>query len=219
MSDDQPELTPPPATPGVPAEPSDLTLTSAQLTARLERHYKSQLRKQFGTDDPSTITAQLEAAKAFEAAESERKRASMSELERVQTELKTERATRAAAEAERDQVRYENHIAGVCAKLGVRNIEYAMHIAGRAAGALPDGEVLDVSEYLTAQIAAPTNRAALGVDTAPTQVAVGVQTTPADPSQPTPQPPPAGPGAPPPVDAMTMTPAMFRAHIAGLGGH
>lgn len=82
----------------IPEDAELLELTNTALKRRLERHTKAELRNRFGTDKPDEIKAKLDRLAELEGAEEARKREAMSEKERLENDLKTERRAREDAE-------------------------------------------------------------------------------------------------------------------------
>jgi hypothetical protein len=71
----------------VPAEGELFQLSRGALKSRLERYSRRQLRERFGTDDPDAIKVKLDRAAELERQEDERKRAAMSEQDRLKADL------------------------------------------------------------------------------------------------------------------------------------
>jgi hypothetical protein len=199
-------------------EDGDIKLTSKQLDARLKRASSAELKDLFGTDDRDAIRAQWQKGKDLEAAEEERKRLQMSEIERYQVDLAKEREASAKTAAELAEVKFTQHITENCATLGIKSLKYARFLVSEAAEELPDGQQLDVTKFLTERLADPQHAAALGIVVPPPVVTPkGVSTSPepASGAPPIPGPAPLVPsGGKLPKD---MNPSEFRAHLANLG--
>ncbi len=205
--------TPPPApAPGV--QPFATFTTQDQFTERVQREARSLMRTQLGVE-PEEAAANLTRLKELEAAQQERDRANMTELERLRTDLAAANARADEAAAERDEVRFRGHVAGIAAKMGIRNVDYAIFVAAGAAEALPDGQQLDVEQHFTGLLEQANYKGAFGIEAAPVPVPVPVTSAPA-PGAPPAAPP--VPGAEPPKkDAMSMSSEEFRTHKATLG--
>ena len=206
--------------PAAPAADPSIHMTSEQLSDRLERDRSAQLQR-MGFASEAELTEMRDRDKAATDAAETARREQQTREEQLAEDVTTANTARDAAEAERDQLRFESHVAGICATVGVRNLDYATHMIERAAEALPEGEELDVEAYLAERVD-PENaehaqtRAALGIQAAVGTVAAPVTTTAAaDGSDPTP--PPAGGGDPKDVDAMAMTDAQWQRHQEALG--
>jgi len=205
--------TPPPAP---PAAPFAVFETSDALNKRLAQATRSELRKEFGTDDLAVIKARMARADELEKQEEERKKAAMTEADRLRAEkLEAEqKATR--AEAERDQERLQRHIAGECAAKGIKAVDYASFLIEKATDALPAGQQLDVAKFLDDQLADESKKAAFGISVpAPVPVPDPANTVP-KPGDPPPPPPKPG-ETPPPVDAMSMSSDDWQRHKSQYG--
>lgn len=206
----------PPPVPPVPPDDPEIRLTSKQLSERLLRASKSQLKELFGTDDVEAIKANNQRLKALEEAEEARAREAMSEKQRIEADLAKERAERAKANEELAEMRLQSHVNGVCATLGIKNTKYARYLVEHEAGELPEGKELDVSEFLTARLEDPQSVAAFGIQVSAPVVGKPVSTSP-EPGKPPPNPPPPAGGNPPkPVSEMTK--AEFQAYTAAKHG-
>lgn len=217
-----PPLTPPAPAPapngnGGNGQPFAVFDNQAALEDRLARAQRAGFREQFGTDDPAEVRSRLERLKKLEDEEAERQRAQLSDQQRLQADLDAEKAKRAAAEAERDQVKFESIVARSCAGHGIKNVAYAQFTVAQAAEALPDGQQIDVDKYLQELLSKQEYRGAFGIAAAVTETQPAPVTTSPNPGTPPPPPPAPGGGTAPGVDAMTMKPEDFRAHLAKLG--
>lgn len=215
---------PAPAAPAAPpAEPFATFTTPEAFNRRVGQEARSQMREHFGTDNPEEVKAQLAELNRLKAAEQERQRQEMTELQRTQTDLANERARASQLENERNQVRFQAHVSGVCARLGVANVDYALYVAETAVHKTPDGQQLDVEAHLKGLIDGDQGakyKAAFGIVEPPAppvqQQHAPVSTSP-EPGQGAPPPAPAG-GAPSGgVDASKMSPQEFQRHLASLG--
>ena len=212
-----PAPTPPaptPPTPPAPPEPDPgtINLTSAQLKERLDRSHAARLREA-GLGSDAELQELIARDKKRKEDEEAARLASLSR-EQVLTEQKTKAEAEAAeSKALLARATFERHVTGVCARMGVKNTDYAMFDVERAAEALPDGQELDVEGYLKERMEkSPEARAALGM--APDQVVpVPVTTTPGG-APPVP-PAPGAPGAP--KDAFGMSTAEWQQRQAALG--
>lgn len=208
----------PPAEP-VPPPPADepedrpITLTSAQLRDRLDRSRTSFLRAHgFGSEDELKSLKQREAER--QKAEDEARRAAMSREQQLQEDLTRERARAQQAEEETQRVRFERHVAGICAMLGVRHLDYALFEVERAAAALPEGQELDVEAWLKERMESqPAMRAALGLEAPVQTVPAPVTTVPGGAAPVAPRP---GSGQPQP-DVFGMDASAWQARRDALG--
>jgi len=208
----------PPAAPAAPAgggdDPEELRLTSEQLRDRLNRSRTSFLRAN-GLESEEAFKALLERDKQRAAADDEQRRAALSREQVLQEDLAKERAARVDLEERAARYGFERHVAGICATLGVRHLDYATFEIERAAAALPDGQELDVEAWLRDQMETrPAMRAALGLEPATTSVSAPVTTTTAHRDAP---PPPRSGGAPPAADVFGMDSANWQARKEALG--
>lgn len=80
----------------IPDDAELLELSKRALDSRLARHTKAALRERFGTDDTDAIKKKLDRLSELETQEEERKRAAMSEKDKLEADLR-------AAHAERDE--------------------------------------------------------------------------------------------------------------------
>lgn len=215
--DDSTPVTPnPPAPPASPTPPTQGPPTEdpVWLADRLARAERASLKKHFGSDDPAALKARLDRAEELEKAEKERARLALSEQQRLQQDLDTERAKATDAQRERDAIAFESRVVRVCAELGVKNVDFAMFEIARAAEALPEGQTLDPTKYLQ-ELAAKgdSQKMALGMSSAPGVIQVPATTTP------NPGDPPAAPGGIVPGEktAFEMDDKAWAAKKASLG--
>lgn len=209
------------APPAEPPKPFAVFESAEAFNKRINQATRASMREMFGTDSPDEVRGRLSELDTLKKAEDERKRQEMSELQRVQTDLANEKAARERAEGERNTVRFQAHVSGICAKLGVSNVEYALYLASGAVEKTPEGQQLDVEAHLKGLIDGdPKYKAAFGIaePTAPVVQQQGAPIT----STPNPgqgAPPPAPPGGSPtaPFDASKLSNRDFQAHLASLG--
>lgn len=192
------------------------TLTHEQFKERMERANAKQLKKLFGTSNVDELTQRFKRLSELESAEEERKRQEMTEMERHKADLEAEKAARAKTEEELAEVKFDAHVSGICASLGVKNIDYAKFIVGKKASALPDGEELDVREYLEERLGDDKYQAALGIASEAVEVEAPVSNSPNPGQAPPPPPPPAGGGGGK-KNPKDMSASEFREHLASLG--
>lgn len=199
---------------------ASISMTSQQLTDRMARDRQAYLRGLGFETEGELVAMQAAQREQAEATETARREQQTRE-ETLQEDLTARTTERDAAIAEGEQLRWERHCSGICATVGVRNVEYAMFELERAANALGDSEELDVEAWLQERID-PANAgqhgtmaAALGMAAPPVQVRDVPITTTGD--RPPPVAPPAGGGPPSDGDAMGMDPAAWAAHKESLG--
>lgn len=205
----------PPANPAAtPPDEETLTIPKGAFAERLARHHRTQLRETFGTEDATELKSRLERLAAYEAAEEERRKAQMTEIERAKAEAEEARVRAAKLEQELDARAFEARVAAACAAKGIRNTEYAMFSVIQAAESLGEGGSLDLDSYLAERLADPMTRAALGVESAPPVVATPATTTPV--TSPGAAPPPPG-VAPPAPSAFDLDTKAWAARKQALG--
>ena len=144
----------PPAPPAPPEAPAPITMTSEQLKERMDRGIAAHM-KSLGID-PDQAKKDRDELATMRAAEDERKKAQMSEIDRLKAEkaesdVKVAAAERAAA-ASADQAA----ITRLCAESGVRDVAYATY---RLAD-VPEGER---AEKLAGWLKDPTEKARFNV--------------------------------------------------------
>lgn len=208
-----PPVTPPAPPEDPPVPPGTITLTTEQLRDRLDRSRTAFLRANgFGSEAELQALRQRDEA-ATAAAETARL-ATLTREQQLQEQLAQANEARVASEASAARATFDRHIAGVCAQLGVRNLDYATFAVEQAANALPEGQELDVQAWLSQSMTTnPAMRAALGIEAPVTPVVTGITTVP-----PVTPPVPPRPGDPPPaVDAFGMTQAAWDARREALG--
>lgn len=91
----------------IPDDATLIEMSSRQLTSRLNRHSKRQLKEQFGTDDVDAIKAKLARAAELEEKEEGRRRDQLSKEAKLEEDVKKEREARTAAEARLDAISNE----------------------------------------------------------------------------------------------------------------
>jgi hypothetical protein len=195
-----------------PAQPFATFTTQADLDTRLERAKRAGFREAFGTEKPEEIQAQLQRLKDLEAAEAERKRAELTETQKLQADLQAAQAAKSAAEAALANARFQTQVTAACVKHGIKNVEYAQFEVGRAGS--PTGAPVDPDAYLAGLVAKPEYKAAFGIALEPVVAPAPVTTSPSPGDQA--PPPPRAPSAPETVDVMKMSPQEFQRHIQGL---
>jgi hypothetical protein len=82
----------------IPDDVDLIEMPRRALDSRLARHTKAELKTRFGTSDVEEIKTKLDRLATLEAAEEERKRAQMSEQDRITADLTKERELRVDAE-------------------------------------------------------------------------------------------------------------------------
>ena len=206
--DDPPAPTPAP-TPK-PAEPYAVFPTSESFNERVEREARAQLKKKYGLSEKE-LDERLERAKKLEEAEQERIKAQQTNEERLKGEKEEAERLAAAAKAEAEEAKRQAAVTGICAKLGIKNVDYAMYEAERSKKTPAELEV-----HFTDLLKDESKKSAFGIATLPPEVVpTPANTSPQTPpgGQPPPAPPPAGGGQTPPLDAMSMTKEQFSAHL------
>jgi hypothetical protein len=200
-----------------PAEDT-VTLTTKQLNERMERAVRSFLKRELGAESADEIKAARGKLADLERAEEERRKAAMSEQEKLQAELAEARKAADAASAAAEQARVDLHLTRLFARHGVKNPDYATWRIMDKLNQLPESEELDEEAYLRELLSDQRERVALGVETpaeaAPRKVEVPPTTT--APAGSAPKPPPANP-VQPPKTAMDMSPAEWARHKSALG--
>lgn len=206
--------------PAPPAAPAPIEMTSEQLADRIQRGQAATLNA-VGLDSPEALAALVERDRQATAAAEETRRTQLSTEQQLREDLATRVAERDTAIAESETLRWERHVSGICATLGVRNVEYATFEVERAAEATPEGQEFDVAAWLQERVNPEAEehsamRAALGMaaPTVGTQPAPVTTTGAADGNAP---PPPAPRGTHTAVDAMDMDPAAWQRHQESLG--
>lgn len=164
------------------AAPSEemVTLTTKQLNERMERAVRSFIKRELGAESADEIKAARGKLADLERAEEERRKAAMTEQERLQAELAEARRAADQAAAAAEQARVDLHLTKLFARHGVRNPDYATWRIMDRLNQLPDSEELDEEAFLKELLADQRERVALGVDAAepePRRVEVPPTTT------------------------------------------
>lgn len=202
----------PPAPPAPPANPPADPPPAAPITfptqeafnQRLEQAARSRLRELGLPEDPAKVKEALAEAERLRKEESERKKAQLTESDRLKAEAAEAQAKAAAAEAQAAAARSELELTRLCAGLGIKDIAYAQF---RLASQKPENP----EAWLKEQLASPVERTRFGLD-APAAPGGTPGTPPASTTttQPgAPPPAPGGPGQPAQKDAMQMTPKEY----------
>lgn len=212
---------PPPEPPAAAGGDGSINMTSEQLKDRMARDRQVYL-KSLGFESEEDLTAMQTAQAERTEAEETARREQMSREEKLQEDVAKQTQRADDAEAQAEALRWGQHVSGICASLGVRNVKYAQFAVEEAIEAAgEDGPEFDVEAWLQERLDPEAQehsgmRAAFGMVSPVGTVAAPVTTTAAaDGSEPTP--PPAGGGDPKDVDAMAMTPAQWQAHQEALG--
>lgn len=202
---------------GGASKPFAVFTTQEDFNERLARASRSELRKQFGTDDVETIKARMAKLEQMEKDEAEREKAKMTEIERVKAEKLEAEAKAREAQEEADRLRLESHIAQKCSKLGIRDVGYATYLITRKTDSLGKDEQLDVEEFLAEELKDKSKAVAFGIaePVVVTQVADPASTSPKAPLAPPPPPPGPAPGSD--GDAFKMDDATWQKRKAQLG--
>ena len=130
-------------------DPNTISLTTAQLRERMDRHSAKFLQDKFGTDNIDAIMASIEKSKQLEAAEDERRRASLSNEQKLQEDLKRVEARAVTAETEAKSLRQREminkerrRVSGMATKyVDSESLELAMIKFGKAIMAMPKKQV------------------------------------------------------------------------------
>jgi hypothetical protein len=207
----------PPAPAPAPGQPFAVFHNQAEFDARIERAQRSALREQFGTESADEVKARLARLKELETAEEERKRAELTETQKLQADLAAERERVTRLERERAAAEWRVQVTSACVSTGIKNVKYALFEADEARSRVPAGQAFDVEAHLKSLLEKPEMKGAFGVASEPiTTVPAPVTTSPNPDGEP--PPPPRGNPAPAGTDAMNMTREQFQAHLASLGG-
>jgi hypothetical protein len=193
-----------------------LHLSQEQLGERLARANRSQLKKLFGTDDVEQITGRWKQLDELTKAEEERKRAQMTEIERYKADLGAKDSELANTRAELAEIKFTAHVTGICAQLGIKNLDYAKWLVSSVAERLPEGQELDASKFLEERLAESQYAAAFGVAGA-SVAPKGASSSPEPGVQPPPAPGVAGAKSGGAKSVKDMSPGEFQAHLASLG--
>ncbi len=184
----------PAAPPAAPPAPSDQIVfrSPEQLNERLDRAAKKRLKDLFGTDDEEELKKLLalrDKAEADRQAQLTREQQLAEERDRLARE-------RDAATEQAEAARYQAHVTKICARLGLKNVDYAMFAVGQAADQIAEGEQLDAEAWLKTQAEGSEQmRAALGMDPPVVTQPAGATTTTAGTGDPPAPPAPGGTAA------------------------
>lgn len=171
-----------------------------------------------GFESEEALQAALKAGKDASDAEEERRREQLSNEAKLQEDLTAAQAAKTNAESERDDAVFQYHVAQITTELEIRNLDYAMHLVSQKLETVPDGEQLDVKEYLAELVAEGSqHRAPLGVAPPVQQVPDPANTTPTAPGAPGQPTPPAPGGTPDQKSALDMDAKEWAAKKASLG--
>lgn len=222
MSDEKTQAAPQAAPPAASPEPAEdtVTLTTKQLNDRMERAVRSFLKRELGAESADEIKAARGKLADLERAEEERRKAAMSEQEKLQAELAEARKAAEAASAAAEQARVDLHLTKLFARHGVRNPDYATWRIMDKLNQLPDSEELDEEAYLRELLSDQRERIALGVEAlaeappAPRKVEVPPTTTASTAGAPK---PPATNAATAPRSAYDLNPGEWSRRKAELG--
>ncbi len=207
---DPPAPPPPPSPP--PAQPFAVFHTAEQFNERRDREARALIKEQYGMSE-AELKKKLARAQELEEAEAQRAKERQTKEEQLEAARAEAEAKRAAAEAAATEARREADVTRICARLGIKNVDYATFEAGK----LKEKTTAELEAHFAEQLKDNARKAAYGLDVvAPTPVpAPAPPTGPGPPPVGTPPPPPPAPGGgePPVVDAMKMTPQEFQTHL------
>lgn len=166
--EDKPTGTPPvqgnPPAPGSPppADPPEgkIVLTSAQLADRMERHTRSQLKKELGVEDPAALKERLSKLDEYEQEREKQRVAQLSADQRAAEERQKLQDELAAAKRRAESLELEAKTARAAAETGVKNLGYAQF---RLNQALAAGQTVDEKAFFAKLAEDPSERAALGI--------------------------------------------------------
>ncbi len=188
-----PAATTPAETPVTPREPFAVFPDSESFEKRLAREVNKRM-KEAGIEDPTKLSDILAEHKNMRSAAEEAERAKLSEVERLNADLrsKDEALARLQAEAEERELRLRLH--DVFGRKGVKNYEYGYFKVIQKANALTDAdEPLDLDTYVDSLMNDDTEKHALGVvNAAPPPQKLNIAPPPTSPHNggaPTPTPP------------------------------
>ncbi len=187
-----------------------ITMTPAILKERLERSNEAYL-KSLGFESPADIAAMKAKTEELAAAETERQRAEMTEVDRLKTERAEFEARATAAEAAQAQALTRAATTELCATMGVKDLEYARYRLGQ----LPEGA--DQAAEMKKWIEDPTERVRFGIDAGAAPAAAPASTTATNPA--TSAPAPGATKAPAASDVSKMSKAEFAAYKRNKHGY
>lgn len=205
--------TPPPPVPG--GQPFAVFNTKEAFEARRDQEARAILREKYGLTEKQ-LDERLARAKELEDAESARLKAQQTKEQQLEGEKQAAETKQREAEAARDAALKQAEVTSMCARLGFKNLDYALFEAERSkkTGAELETHFVEMAKD-------NGKKAALGLATpAPELVPIGGNTAPQVPSGGAPPPPPA-PGGPAPgagPDVMAMTPQQFQQHLQSKHG-
>ena len=201
----------PPATPPKGPEPFAVFPTKEAFEARRDQEARAILRDKYGMTEKQLDEA-LARAKKLEEAEAERLKAQQTAEERLKTEKDQAEARAKQAELDAAAARQEALVTSTCARLGIKNVDYALYEANRAGKAT----AADLEAFFNEKLKDDSHKGAYGIAVAPVEpVPAPITTSPATPpgGNPPPPPPPPGGGQAPVVDVMKLSPSDFAAHL------
>ncbi len=206
-SPEDPPAPPPPAPPAPPPAVAVTFPTQEAFNKRIDQEARAQLRDKYGLSEKE-LEERLKRAKELEDAEAARLKASQTKEQQLEAEKTAADERARVAEAKAAEATRQAEVTGLCARLGFKNLDYAVFEATRSgkAGA-------ELEAHFTEMAKDDSKKAALGIATTPPEIVpVGGNTAP--PGTP-PAPPPPPPGGVPPgtVDVMAMTPQQFAQHL------
>jgi hypothetical protein len=199
----------PPDDPPGEKKPFAVFDTQAAFDDRLARSTRAQL-KELGID-PEAYKADKEKLAELEGEKKKRDQEAMSEKERLEAELAESKTKEAAAERAAATSKARTEIVERCARLGIKDVDYAAFRLGQ----LEEGTNLD--EWLAETLKDETERARFGLGAAgapPKTTTTGGGGAPGDP----PPKKPSGEQGGDAKDVSGMTPQEFEAHKAGKHG-
>lgn len=205
----------PPAPPGQPPapppqqqqQPFAVFHTKEAFEERRDREARSLIKEKYGLSEKELAEA-LQRKKELEEAEAARIKAQQTAEERLKTEKEEAERQKAAAEAQAADARREAEVTRLCARMGFKNVDYAIYEATRSG---KNGA--DLEAHFIEMAKDDARKGALGLEVPPPQVVPNPANTQPAPGNPPPPPPPPGGEDPPTVDVMAMPPEKFREHL------
>jgi hypothetical protein len=192
-----------------PKESSEIRFRDTKaLSERMDRNFESRLKK-LGIEDPGTLKDSMARLAEYEKQREEQRQADLSEQERLQETLATEKTAREEAERQLQDMRHDLKVRDTCAELKITNLDYARFKLAEAARAHTGDEPFDAKAAL--EKALDTDAVALGAKS-PDPASVPATTSPEKG-----EPPPPSPNNGGAVDASKMTPDEFRQFCAERG--
>ncbi len=214
----QAELAEAPSAPA-PAEPSApyaVFPDAESFQKRVDREARKHL-KEMGVTDPSEVKSVLAEFAELKASQAEAERAKMTEIERLQSDLAQAREAAEDAEEAYDQMEIRTHLAGVFARHGIRNYDYAYFIVEQKLDSLDDGDELDEEAFVADLCNDPASKAALGLGEGAVEPSIAPRPVTTSPDAPRPPAPPQTNGAMPVKSAMDMGADEWAKHKSSLG--